>query len=152
MKKRFLIFALFMLTSSVHGDETQETQTNISEPSVTITEALPEVMSKVAPRNTQLPTTDVTYSARQKILKFAETAPSYGALHLTGVNPDGYLEFGVRSDEYVSKATLDLEFTPSPSLLPVESHLNVYLNDELMGVITLKQEDLGKKKPNYDTD
>ncbi|WP_311750629.1 cellulose biosynthesis cyclic di-GMP-binding regulatory protein BcsB [Proteus columbae] len=145
MKKRFLIFALFMLTSSVHGDETQEAQTTISEPPVAITEAAPEVISQAEPRNTQLPSTDITPSARQKILKFAETAPSYGAIHLTGVSPDGYLEFGVRSDEYVSKATLDLEFTPSPSLLPVESHLNVYLNDELMGVITLKPEDLGKK-------
>ncbi|WP_194830476.1 cellulose biosynthesis cyclic di-GMP-binding regulatory protein BcsB, partial [Klebsiella quasipneumoniae] len=49
----------------------------------------------------------------------------------------GYLEFGVRSDEYVSQAILDLEFTPSPSLLPIESHLNIYLNDEIMGVIPL---------------
>lgn len=146
MKKRFLIFALFMLTSSVHGDETQEAKTNISEPPVTITEAAPEAISQAElASDTPLPSTDVTPSSHQKILTFAETAPSYGAIHLTGVNPDGYLEFGVRSDEYVSKATLDLEFTPSPSLLPVESHFNVYLNNELMGVVTLKQEDLGKK-------
>lgn len=113
MKKRFLIFALFMLTSSVYGDETQEVQTTISKPSVTLTEVALDVTSQAEPGNTQLPSGELTSSTRQKILKFANAAPSYGAMHLTGVSPDGYLEFGVRSDEYVSKATLDLEFTLS---------------------------------------
>ncbi len=45
-----------------------------------------------------------------------------------------------------SQAILDLEFTPlTPSLLPIESHLNIYLNDEIMGVIPLKKKDLGHK-------
>ncbi|NHW60089.1 hypothetical protein HA378_33500, partial [Escherichia coli] len=60
MKKRFLIFALFMLTSSVHGDEMQEAQTNISAPPVTITETTSEVISQVGLGNTQLPSADVT--------------------------------------------------------------------------------------------
>ncbi|RYI60920.1 hypothetical protein EVV31_07900 [Klebsiella pneumoniae] len=34
---------------------------------------------------------------------------------------------------------LNLEYTPSPSLLPVQSQLKVYLNDELMGVLPAAQ-------------
>ncbi|STL20476.1 cellulose synthase regulator protein [Escherichia coli] len=40
---------------------------------------------------------------------------------------------------------LNLEYTPSPSLLPVQSQLKVYLNDELMGVLPVTKEQLGKK-------
>ncbi|CRL62222.1 hypothetical protein BN1805_01657 [Proteus vulgaris] len=86
MKKRFLILALFMLTSSVHGDETQEVQTNTSVPPVTITEAASEVISQAEPTNTPLSSGDIAPSVRQKTLKFANTAPSYGAIHLTGVS------------------------------------------------------------------
>lgn len=131
MKNFFLIIALFMLTSLSYGDDTQEAFINTSEP--------------IASDNNLLPPAITEIPSRQVALKFSHTAPSYSAIHLRGTSPDGYLEFGVRSDEYVSNATLDLEFTPSPSLLPIESHLNVYLNDEMMGVVTLKQEDLGHK-------
>jgi hypothetical protein len=60
--------------------------------------------------------------------------------------PDGGIEFGMRSDEVVSKAMLNLEYTPSPSLLPVQSQLKVYLNDELMDVLPVTKEQLGKKR------
>jgi hypothetical protein len=46
----------------------------------------------------------------------------------------------------VSKALLNLEYTPSPSLLPVQSQLKVYLNDELMGVLPVTKEQLGKSQ------
>jgi len=84
------------------------------------------------------PTRDVT-------LTFAQIAPPPGSMILRGVNPDGGIEFGTRSDEIVSKAMLNLEYTPSPSLLPVQSQLKVYLNDELMGVLPVTKEQLGKK-------
>lgn len=64
---------------------------------------------------------------------------------MNGVNPLGYIEFGMRSDEIVSDAKLKLEYTPSPSLIPVQSQLKVYLNDELMGVLPITKEQLGKK-------
>ena len=51
----------------------------------------------------------------------------------------------MRSDELVANALLNLEYTPSPSLLPVQSQLKVYLNDELMGVLPVTKEQLGKK-------
>lgn len=84
------------------------------------------------------PTRDVT-------LTFAQIAPPPGSMILRGGNPDGGIEFGTRSDEIVSKAMLNLEYTPSPSLLPVQSQLKVYLNDELMGVLPVTKEQLGKK-------
>lgn len=66
------------------------------------------------------------------------------AVKLTGAMPTQYFDFGVRADEIVSKATLDLSFTPSPSLIPGTSQLNVYLNGELQGVTAITKEMLGK--------
>ena len=83
--------------------------------------------------------------SRDVKLSFAQIAPAPGNMVLRGMNPNGSVEFGMRSDEVVSKAMLNLEYTPSPSLLPVESHLKVYLNDELMGVLPVTKEQLGKK-------
>lgn len=83
--------------------------------------------------------------SRDVKLTFAQIAPPPGSMVLRGINPDGGVEFGVRSDEVVSKAVLNLEYTPSPSLLPVQSQLKVYLNDELMGVLPVTKEQLGKK-------
>ncbi|TDT51621.1 cellulose synthase subunit [Enterobacter sp. AG5470] len=83
--------------------------------------------------------------SRDVKLTFAQIAPPPGSMVLRGVNPNGGVEFGMRSDELVSKAVLNLEYTPSPSLLPVQSQLKVYLNDELMGVLPVSKEQLGKK-------
>lgn len=78
-------------------------------------------------------------------LTFAQIAPPSGSMVLRGSNPNGSIEFGMRSDEVVSKALLNLTYTPSPSLLPVTSQLKVYLNDELMGVLPVTKEQLGQK-------
>ncbi len=83
--------------------------------------------------------------SRDVKLTFAQIAPPPGSMVLRGINPNGGVEFGIRSDELVSKAVLNLEYTPSPSLLPVQSQLKVYLNDELMGVLPVTKEQLGKK-------
>jgi hypothetical protein len=78
-------------------------------------------------------------------LSFAQIAPAPGSMVLKGANPTGSVQFGTRSDEVVSKAVLNLVYTPSPALLPVQSQLKVYLNDELMGVLPVTKEQLGKK-------
>lgn len=83
--------------------------------------------------------------SRDVKLSFAQIAPPPGSMVLRGSNPDGGIEFGMRSDEVVSKALLNLTYTPSPSLLPVTSQLKVYLNDELMGVLPVTKEQLGQK-------
>lgn len=84
--------------------------------------------------------------SRDVKLTFAQIAPPPGSMVLRGINPNGSIEFGMRSDEVVTKAMLNLEYTPSPSLLPVQSQLKVYLNDELMGVLPVTKEQLGKKR------
>ncbi|MGB3392548.1 MAG: cellulose biosynthesis cyclic di-GMP-binding regulatory protein BcsB [Stenotrophomonas sp.] len=63
---------------------------------------------------------------------------------LSGVRNTTTIEFQVRRDRLVRDAELDLSFTPSPSLLPTLSHLRVYLNDALMGVVNIGDEQLGK--------
>ncbi|EEV7639255.1 cellulose biosynthesis cyclic di-GMP-binding regulatory protein BcsB [Escherichia coli] len=82
--------------------------------------------------------------SREVKLAFAQISP-LGQMKLNGVNPHGTIEFGMRSDEVATKALLNLEYTPSPSLLPVQSQLKIYLNDELMDVLPITSEQLGKK-------
>ncbi|ENV2521901.1 cellulose biosynthesis cyclic di-GMP-binding regulatory protein BcsB [Salmonella enterica] len=94
---------------------------------------------------TEAPVVAQTAPSREVKLTFAQIAPPPGSMALRGVNPNGGIEFGMRSDEVASKAVLNLEYTPSPSLLPVQSQLKVYLNDELMGVLPVTKEQLGKK-------
>ncbi len=75
---------------------------------------------------------------------FEKIAPPPGTFSLRGTNPQGLLEFGVRSDEMITHAILNLEFTPSPSLVPIASQIKVFLNDELMGVTAITKDQLGK--------
>ncbi|MCI1394632.1 cellulose biosynthesis cyclic di-GMP-binding regulatory protein BcsB [Acetobacter peroxydans] len=78
-------------------------------------------------------------------LPFSRIAPAPGDFVLRGVNTDGTAEFTVRCDKAVSAAALNLEYTPSPSLIPLLSQVKVYLNDELMGVLPITRESLGHK-------
>lgn len=81
---------------------------------------------------------------RDMQLGFPQLAPPPGTFTLRGLAPEGQIEFGVRSDEVVTQATLNLQYTPSPSLIPVESQIKVYLNDQLMGVVSIAADQLGK--------
>ncbi|MFS2221586.1 cellulose biosynthesis cyclic di-GMP-binding regulatory protein BcsB [Pantoea sp. B65] len=81
---------------------------------------------------------------REEVLPFLQVAPAPGSFELRGTRPQGQIEFGVRSDEVVTKALLNLHYRPSPSLLPVMSHLKIYLNDELVGLVTVTADQLGK--------
>ncbi|PKH23912.1 cellulose biosynthesis cyclic di-GMP-binding regulatory protein BcsB [Enterobacterales bacterium CwR94] len=82
---------------------------------------------------------------RQVDLPFARIAPAPGTFNLKGSSPIGQIEFGVRSDEVVTRAVLNLHYRPSPALLPTLSHFKVYLNDEMVGLVTLTPEQLGKE-------
>ena len=100
-------------------------------------------LEATAPANTPVVVEDAP--TRDVKLSFAQIAPPPGSMVLRGSNPNGGVEFGMRSDEVVSKALLNLTYTPSPSLQPVTSQLKVYLNEELMGVLPVTKEQLGKK-------
>lgn len=82
---------------------------------------------------------------RASQLAFTQLAPPPGSMTLRGTQPTGQIEFGVRSDEVVTRALLNLSYRPSPALLPTLSQLKVYLNDELVGLITVTPEQLGKE-------
>lgn len=90
------------------------------------------------------PGIDPAAPVRESVRSFAQIAPPPGNFNLLGTRNQGQIEFGVRSDEVVTKALLNLHFRPSPSLLPSLSHLKVYLNDELVGLVPLTAEQLGK--------
>lgn len=76
--------------------------------------------------------TDVTGS-RTEVVPLMKLVPggSAAAVKLTGLSRVQAFDFGVRRDEVVSEATLDLSFTPSPALAPSGSQLNFYLNGRL---------------------
>ncbi|MCZ9640281.1 MAG: cellulose biosynthesis cyclic di-GMP-binding regulatory protein BcsB [Pseudomonas putida] len=64
---------------------------------------------------------------------------------LLGVRGSENIDFGVRRDRLATEAVLQLDYTPSPALLPNISHLRVYLNDELMGVVPVEKDQLGQR-------
>lgn len=64
---------------------------------------------------------------------------------LLGIDDTQQLEFTLRRDQVVTNAELDLVFTPSPALLPKLSHLRVYLNEELMGVVPITETQPGQQ-------
>lgn len=116
------------------------------------TPAMPSPQSAVSPLGSPPPVVQdpaapavlTNMPARDVVYTFAKIAPPPGTFSLRGTNPEGVIEFGVRSDEVVTNAMLNLEFTPSPSLSPVESQIKIFLNDELMGVTAITKEQLGK--------
>lgn len=90
-------------------------------------------------------TQPVAAPVRNSELAFTNVAPPPGSFKLQGTSPNGQIEFGVRSDELVTQAVLHLSYRPSPALLPTLSHFKVYLNDELVGLVTITPEQLGKE-------
>jgi len=118
--------------------------TTYSEPTTEVS-VVPSVQENATVPAAATPVVVEDAPSRNVKLSFAEIAPPPGSMVLRGANPNGSIEFGMRSDEVVSKAMLNLTYTPSPSLLPVTSQLKVYLNDELMGVLPVTKEQLGQK-------
>lgn len=65
---------------------------------------------------------------------------SGGGFDLRGLDNNAYLAFGVRLDEVVRSARLRLQLNYSPAMLENLSHIKVYLNNEVVGVITLPRQ------------
>ncbi|MGL4600172.1 MAG: cellulose biosynthesis cyclic di-GMP-binding regulatory protein BcsB [Plesiomonas sp.] len=77
-------------------------------------------------------------------LTFKQLLPT-GELELRNALKTIKFDFGVRSDQMITNANLHLIFTPSPAMIPVMSQLKVYMNDELMQVIPIEQNQMGKE-------
>ncbi|MGL4507174.1 MAG: cellulose biosynthesis cyclic di-GMP-binding regulatory protein BcsB, partial [Aeromonas sobria] len=80
------------------------------------------------------PQPPVPAPVRTLSLTLEQLAAAPGTLSLRGNLPDGLADFTVRRDEVVTRALVDVDFTPSPALLPLISQLKLYFNNELMGV------------------
>lgn len=65
-------------------------------------------------------------------------------VRLSGLETTQYFDFGMRMDEVVTRATLNLAFTVSAAVLPTVSQVNVRLNGELQQSITLDASMIGK--------
>lgn len=64
---------------------------------------------------------------------------------LLGINSSEQVEFSLRRDRIATDARLQLQYTPSPSLIPTISHLRIYLNDVLAGVVPIEKDQLGRQ-------
>ncbi|WP_080748182.1 cellulose biosynthesis cyclic di-GMP-binding regulatory protein BcsB [Enterobacter cancerogenus] len=118
----------------------------------TLAQAAPQPSAPEAPRaSAQIPLPvvsqplDASAPLRDSQLLFNQVAPPPGSMTLRGTEPTSQIEFGVRSDEVVTRAMLTLSYRPSPALIPTLSQLKVYLNDELVGLVTVTADQLGKE-------
>jgi len=66
-------------------------------------------------------------------------------LPLRGSNSSAGVGFGVRNDELITSAKLRINYVYSPSVIEKLSHIKVYLNDEVLGVLPLENGDAGHK-------
>ncbi len=66
-------------------------------------------------------------------------------LTLRGAHSEQRIHLGVRLDEMVVRARLNLAVTPSPALLPTLSHLQVRLNDKLLSVVPIRADHAGER-------
>ena len=64
---------------------------------------------------------------------------------LLGINSSEQVEFSLRRNRIATDARLQLQYTPSPSLIPTISHLRIYLNDVLAGVVPIEKDQLGRQ-------
>lgn len=94
--------------------------------------------------NTQGAAQQLLAPTRNDIYKLGRLAQS-DSYKLLGIDNIQQLEFTVRRDQLVTDADLDLVFTPSPALLPKLSHLRVYLNEEMMGVVHIEDTEPGQQ-------
>ncbi|GAB6261093.1 cellulose biosynthesis cyclic di-GMP-binding regulatory protein BcsB [Photobacterium sp. R1] len=68
-----------------------------------------------------------------------------GSVGIQGSEANAYIGFGSRLDEVIAQGNLYFDVTPSPALLALVSHIKVYLNDELMGVVPITDGQQGRK-------
>lgn len=65
-------------------------------------------------------------------------------LTLRGTEGTTTINFGSRLDEIVTHAVLHLHYTYSPALIPLQSHIKVKLNDEIVAVLPILRESAGR--------
>lgn len=109
------------------------------------------------PAAAQAPVAEAVDTAAEPLAATSATAPEGRSLSLQQLDGRASIDlrgteglyswrFGLRLDETVTRATLKLRYTASPSLLPELSHLRVRLNGELIATLPLPREEAGKEQ------
>lgn len=78
-----------------------------------------------------------TASAAERRAAFTQLG-SKAAIALEGDGAAATVDFGIRADELVQRATLRVRYTHSPALAPNVSHVRVALNDQVVGVLPVR--------------
>lgn len=66
------------------------------------------------------------------------------ALNLRGIEGSDTITLGGQSDELITRAVLRLRYTYSPALIPGESHLKILVNDEVVYVLPVTKDNVGR--------
>lgn len=66
------------------------------------------------------------------------------AISLRGIESSDTVTLGGQSDELVTRAVLRLRYTYSPALIPGESHLKILVNDEVVHVLPVTRDNVGR--------
>ncbi|MGF1902366.1 cellulose biosynthesis cyclic di-GMP-binding regulatory protein BcsB [Aliivibrio sifiae] len=91
----------------------------------------------------EMVTSRISPVVTKKTFSFSDLG--YGhSIQLQGSESTAYVGFGSRLDEVVSQASLHFELIPSPALLSLVSHIKVYFNNELAGVVAINNGMQGK--------
>lgn len=134
--RQLLGMAMLSLAGAVYAAPTDMPTTPVAQSEEAV--VAPEAVAGVTNDRSQAP-------VRNDTLSFKTLAPE-GSMVLRGIQNTSQMTFTVRSDEVVSQAVLNLDYTVSPALLPLVSHIKIYLNDELMGIVPVNQESPGKAR------
>lgn len=101
--------------------------------------------SSVKPDTQQtLMTPKVSPVVHQRTYSFKQLGYT-SSIHLQGSESEVYVGFGSRLDEIASRAQLSLDFITSPALIKTVSHLKVFFNNELMGVVPVEEGSQGQR-------
>lgn len=120
----YRLYLSVFLTFSVLGAQAENQQTNVAG-----TQPLPS--GQVV--------TDALSTIRYPLYRLSENSVD-GVFKLRSAEGTSAFEFGVRKDELVETAVLHLRFNYSPALLPVQSHIKVLLNNEVVRVIVITKD------------
>lgn len=105
--------------------------------------AAPDVSANPIPEKPIL-SAPANVPTRNVQLYFNNLNQQQGNFTLGGFSSGRNIDFSIRKDELVFRAVLHLQFTPSPALIPLLSQLKIYVNDQLVDVIAISAEQLGK--------
>ena len=137
------------LHSSVMAEKFAETKTELlgrkGKQIVAANEQNRMQLAQAAAEGRQALDDENTQAVRTRSMNLRQLGIDY-ELKLRGVSSSIGIPFGVRTNELVQSASLNLRYSYSPSLLPELSHLRVSVNGVTVSAIELNHDESGKFK------